>query len=451
MFTAERPPEPAAGQDAPPAAAMDHVPKGTTPTWEMELLLSGATVFGLLQLPGVIDPPFFKLMMRLDDGLGPGVTVLWLYLRTSILTLSATFVVHLALRAYWAALVGMRSVYPGPIRWERLRVGPIQREAVERDLADVEARIEASDNRATRVFGLGVAAAFLILLPLAFVAVGVGLGWAIHRLGGPEATPSTIFAALGVLIVPFAVLAFVDRRLGKRIGPGRLRRGLASAFRAYYRIGFGGAANPLVALFQSAEGTARTMFILVGTMVLAIVLVMNQFRAAMGDETVGDYAGLPEDDAGALQSSSPQHYASQRQPGLVLPVPYIPDRVVKGPYVELLRAVPPRPPRARDARGVRRGGVGGRARGPARRGARLPRPHPRRPARRRAGLGAARGVRRSLERRARGRPDDPGAGPRARPPRAHRRPARAQGRREARRALPHPVLEVARVRPLRRQ
>ncbi|MFO0584883.1 MAG: hypothetical protein U0229_21630 [Anaeromyxobacter sp.] len=334
MLTAERAPD----------APQDHVPKGTTPTWEMELLLSGATVFGLLQLPGAIDPPAFSLMMRLDDGLGPGVTVLWLYLRTSILTLSATFVVHLALRAYWAALVGMRSVYPGPLRWDRLRVGPIQREAVEKDVSDFAARIEAADNRATRVFGIGVAVAFLIFMPLVLVAAGVGLGWALRALGGPDVSQATIFGLVAVAIGPILVLSLVDRRFGGRLRPeGRPRRVLRAIFRAYNRVGFGGAANPLIALFQSGEGMVRTMLILVGTMAVAIVLVMNQFRLAMGEEGVGDFAGLPADDAGAFRSSSPQHYLSGRQQGLAQQVPYLPDRVVKGPYVELF--VPYRPAR----------------------------------------------------------------------------------------------------------
>ena len=29
------------------------LPRRTTPTWELELLISGATIFGLLQLPGL--------------------------------------------------------------------------------------------------------------------------------------------------------------------------------------------------------------------------------------------------------------------------------------------------------------------------------------------------------------------------------------------------------------
>ncbi len=33
----------------------ERLPPRTTPTWEMELLISGATVFALFQLPGALD------------------------------------------------------------------------------------------------------------------------------------------------------------------------------------------------------------------------------------------------------------------------------------------------------------------------------------------------------------------------------------------------------------
>ena len=39
----------------PEPGARDGIPRGTTPTWEMELLLSGATVFGLVALPSQLD------------------------------------------------------------------------------------------------------------------------------------------------------------------------------------------------------------------------------------------------------------------------------------------------------------------------------------------------------------------------------------------------------------
>lgn len=341
MLHAERPPAADASSDA---EATQHVPKGTTPTWEMELLLSGATVFGLLQLPRAIDPSAFDLMLRLDDDLGPGITVLWMYARASILVLSMTFVTHLALRAYWAALVGMRSIYPGPLRWDRLRMGPLQRAAVEHEVSDFVARTEAADNRATRVFALGVAIAFVIMMPFLFVAVGVLLVAVSNALGGPDASRYGIFVFAGVALAPLIVLAFLDRRFGARVREGtRAHRWITAAFRGYHRVGFGSASNPLIALFQSSAGMMRTMAIMVGVMVASIFIVMLQFDAAMGGEGVGDFAGLPAEEFGVPQSSLPHHYASQRPTDEVQQAPYIPDRVVKGPYVELF--VPYRPAR----------------------------------------------------------------------------------------------------------
>lgn len=43
-------------------AATGRLSPDTTPTWEMELLVSGATIFGLLQLPTLIDHAYFKAL-----------------------------------------------------------------------------------------------------------------------------------------------------------------------------------------------------------------------------------------------------------------------------------------------------------------------------------------------------------------------------------------------------
>ena len=43
------------------ATTNDERPAQTTPTWEMELLVSGATIFGLLQLPTLLDRAYFRV------------------------------------------------------------------------------------------------------------------------------------------------------------------------------------------------------------------------------------------------------------------------------------------------------------------------------------------------------------------------------------------------------
>ena len=43
-------------------ATASELPKDTTPTWEMELLVSGATIVGLLQLPELLARAHFRTL-----------------------------------------------------------------------------------------------------------------------------------------------------------------------------------------------------------------------------------------------------------------------------------------------------------------------------------------------------------------------------------------------------
>ena len=101
--------DPVPGQDA-PAAAANAVPPRTTPTWEMELLISGATIFGLLQLPELIDRAYLTTLNLSPPDYSGLINPLWMYAKFALITLVATFIAHLCLRGYWVALVGLDSV-----------------------------------------------------------------------------------------------------------------------------------------------------------------------------------------------------------------------------------------------------------------------------------------------------------------------------------------------------
>src|SRR5690606_735851 len=125
--------------------AMTTLPRNTTPTWEVELLISGVAVFAMLQLPGLLDDALFALQPRLDAGWDEPLRMVYVYLKAAAVLLALTFSVHLLLRAHWIAAVGMHSIYPDGVRWDRLRIGPVQR-AVEEDRAgDQHALIERAD------------------------------------------------------------------------------------------------------------------------------------------------------------------------------------------------------------------------------------------------------------------------------------------------------------------
>ena len=86
------------------------LPAKTTPTWEVELLISGVAVFAMLQLPGLLDDWLLALEPRVGGDWRMVLILAYIYAKSAVVVLAATFVLHLLLRAIWIALVGLHSV-----------------------------------------------------------------------------------------------------------------------------------------------------------------------------------------------------------------------------------------------------------------------------------------------------------------------------------------------------
>lgn len=335
----------------------DRLPRETTPTWEVELLISGVAVFAMLQLPGWLDGNMLALSPRLDAAWGDLLKVLYVYARSAAMILAATFVIHLLLRARWIALVGMHSVYPDGIRWDRLRIGPLQRR-VETALDEgADAAIETADNGATMVFAIGVMMAIMIAIIAGLLLVVAGsLTWAGPALGLAIDPFMALFALLALFIGPFAILVMLDRSRGDRLPAGGAgERWLTAALRFYARIGLGRGRNRIMALLGSHVGEGRMMVLTVLLMAGTIIAAIAWYDGLRHDDQFGSYALFPA--AGnALPVVDAAHYDDQRDPARDPAAPFVQGAVVTGPY---LRLVVPYEPR-RDAPALRRDCVAAR-------------------------------------------------------------------------------------------
>jgi hypothetical protein len=175
------------------------VPRDTSPTWEVELLVSGAVLFGLLQLPAVLH--------GLAERWRPHVGVLGVFAVTSIdvllvaavYTLATCFILHLALRGYWVALVGVHSVFPNGARWERARdYGPVQAQLTRERVRPLPEHIARADNVASLVFASGFLLAAGVLSSVAYMAVVSIPAWIAAAFWGPTA----VLWVFGVLAGP---------------------------------------------------------------------------------------------------------------------------------------------------------------------------------------------------------------------------------------------------------
>jgi len=324
-------------------AERERLPEKTTPTWEMELLVSGATIFGVLQLPELIDRGYFRAMNSMPQDYILLVTGLWLYGKLGVITAALTFLAHLCLRAYWVAIVGLNSVYPGGIRWDALRLGPLDRErlATQPPQEQIAAAIERADNRATNVFGAGVAMAMMMLAPVFLVLLAIMVALVVQGLFG-EGWALTCFWVVGLVwVVPRMLLPRIDRRFGAAImASPRLRRAFTAVNGAYGRIGLGTRNNPLLGLFASHVGRARFMWtIALVFLPVAMVIVF----ANAGRMPFGLFGGFPGTNRYSEASSPVAFYADQRRNAReMLPAPHIPSRVVSGQYLEVFVPFVPR-------------------------------------------------------------------------------------------------------------
>ncbi len=140
-------------------------------TDEIELLISAAVFFALFKVPGWLlttweawsvhqSAATLKVGMALMQ-LGYGV----------VFVLLASFLLHLALRAFWIGLIGLRSVFPTGIDWEKLaRSAPITTEYQRRTTPELGATIMRVDRAASMIFA---AASLLVMMTLlaSFVAI----------------------------------------------------------------------------------------------------------------------------------------------------------------------------------------------------------------------------------------------------------------------------------------
>ncbi len=219
---------------APPPA--NQVPNRTTPTWEMELLVSGATVFGLLQLPAQADRLLFGFYNSSNFAVATLTPSLWVYVKFSLLTLIATFIVHLCLRGYWVALVGLHSVYPEGFRWDRLtsKLGPHFLASSREMTGEIDTVIERADNRASIAFGLGFGMATLMLMPMVVVAAIMVVVGLYEMLGGDGVHAMVVMVVLGMLVMlVFVALVAWDKSKGAAAGLDSRTGRSARAFSAF--------------------------------------------------------------------------------------------------------------------------------------------------------------------------------------------------------------------------
>lgn len=146
----------------------------TDKSWNLELVISGAAIFMATYLPGAVDELLRLSLENLvveENYNNIALPLLaFSFMKVVAWILIGTFIVHFILRAFWAGLVGLHTVYEQGIIYEKL---PYQtdftRQEMQQRYGTLADYIKRLDRMANQVFAL----AFFIAL----MSIGVGLAY----------------------------------------------------------------------------------------------------------------------------------------------------------------------------------------------------------------------------------------------------------------------------------
>lgn len=160
-------------QTPPPATPLSNAQEEklrelTAQSWNLELVISGAALVAVLQLPELIDEGFDYLKYNLmTQTAGPAVLLPGLaysIMKGMCYVLFVAFLTNFVMRAYWVGLVGLLAIYPDGIQYDRLPFSTKHaRERMANDLGPLNAYILRLDQRCNVVFAFSFLFVFFLL------------------------------------------------------------------------------------------------------------------------------------------------------------------------------------------------------------------------------------------------------------------------------------------------
>lgn len=317
-------------EDAPRSSALE-----TSPAWELELLISAAIVVGLFALPGIIDRFFARLEPHATAAAAAPVAMLHIYLLSAGYALLIAFVVHFSARAYWVGLIGLNSVFPRGLRWDRLSTGPAVMHVYRTRLAEPRRRIERVDNFCSITFSFAFMIVMVLVFTIVLMSAAGALAWAVARLffGGEHVSDIVLAIVVGYLVITMGTVV-TDKRIGSRLAEGSLaRRFLNRMATLVFYITPTVITGPILLTLTSNFGRRR----MITTFQLAVIAVLMVAAAdrlkATGRLGVNSYEYVAVNSA---RSVDYRHYEDERLAGdRYTGIASIQSQAVSGPYVNL--------------------------------------------------------------------------------------------------------------------
>jgi hypothetical protein len=310
-------------------------------SWQGEMIISGAAIFGSFQLPGALRAIVHFALTTFNEEVLNVLYFVFFYLSLAISVLIASFVIHFILRAIWIGTVGLWSVFPEGINMKSDKYSASYlRQAVE-DFGNLNGFVKRLDQVCSIVFAFAFSIVMNFISLSLLLAGFILFAFVLNNLF-PQIPFSTAAYGLILLLLPPVALsaamntkALRDKKWVEKIHyPFFQKRFARIIFNIFY--------EPLYYInFVFMTNLSRYRFPTI--IIFSIVFVMPIASYILQDSKLlflrQEIYFLVGDSEKRLYN---QHYEDQLEPNQVLLMPLIPhDRVPK----EALKVFIPLPER----------------------------------------------------------------------------------------------------------
>ncbi|MEM1081504.1 MAG: hypothetical protein AAGH65_07965 [Pseudomonadota bacterium] len=215
---------------------LDRIERLRDRTDEIELIISGLTTVALFTLPGWLFQALSSSYSHRSFASTQAFELLLVIVPGMFYALGACFAIHLIIRAYWAGLAGLHSIYPNGIRWNRIpSVGPITLENYKHRLPSLRRAITSADHVASTLFSvISMIALGMLWISICFALVIITCQTIATLLQADMelAVRWSLSVLVVVFVVPPALLWLLDAVLAarfQRLAAAPVFRGLVGA------------------------------------------------------------------------------------------------------------------------------------------------------------------------------------------------------------------------------
>ncbi len=347
-------------------------------TWNLELVISGAATYLASFLPDLTDRAFYYFLdnINADQNLKNNALPVLAYGFAKLIAwiLPLTFIVHFIMRAFWAGLVGLHTVYPAGIQYDRLPgyKGIAHKVYQEKygTLADYISRLDKLCNVVFAfaftivLFGLGISVLYMVIF---------GLTHLFPLLFGEKISQGILVAAV-VFIYALAIFQIAAQVYLKKMDTDRYPRLykftilviatwpnviLPFIYKPVSYLTMTFSSNINKRRFYAIMGGMSLLMLGVFSLILVDTVVVTKHK---NEYTFQSYFGKSQNKYTLISA----HYDNTRTEHTRMAAVSIPSEIIEGPFLKIfvaypksldatlekLCAMPPLPENADKARGI---------------------------------------------------------------------------------------------------